>query len=159
MRVYIGVLLVATLLSSGYCQFTGMMENPALMMAMMKGMGGGGKMPMGGMDMSAAPIMDPKMFQMAKLAAMMGPNTMAGKGKGKAAKPTLKMTKPAAQPQSSGIDPMMIMLLSKQAGGMDPLTMSLLMSSSSPKPAAAETASSGIDPATMYMLMQSGMFG
>ncbi|XP_071153187.1 uncharacterized protein [Mytilus edulis] len=158
MRVYIGVLFVATLLSSGYCQFDAMMKNPALMMAMMKGMGGGGGMPMGGMDMSSAPIMDPKMFQMAKLTSMMGPKTMAGKGK--AAKPNLKMTKPAPEPQSSGIDPMLMMMMMKQNGmKMNPLMMSLLMTPSSPNPAAPETASSGMDPATMYMLMQSGMMG
>ncbi|XP_063424032.1 uncharacterized protein LOC134707860 [Mytilus trossulus] len=156
MRVYIGVLLVATLLSSGYCQFDAMMKNPALMMAMMKGMGGGGGMP--AMDMSAAPIMDPKMFQMAKLASMMGPQTMAGKGQ--SATPTLKMKKPAPEPQSSGIDPMLMMMMMKQNGmKMNPLMMSLLMTPPSPNPAAPETASSGIDPATMYMLMQSGMMG
>jgi len=137
-----------------------MMENPALMMSMMRGMGGmGGTGGMGGMgvpmmDMNSAPVMDPKMFaKMAKFAALMGPSTT---GTSKKSKITMKGKAPKkvkkVQTQSSGFDPLMMYTLMQNGGQIDPLMM-MLMSSS--KSAQAQSGSSGgMDPMLMMYLMQ-----
>lgn len=145
----------------GNCQFPGMMENPALMMSMMRGMGamgaaGGMGVPM--MDMNSAPVMDPKMFaKMAKFAALMGPSTTgtATKSKismkGKAAKKSKKVQTP-----SPGIDPLMMYTMMQQGGQIDPLMMMLM---SSPKSAQAQSGSSGgMDPMLMMYMMQQVIF-
>lgn len=147
-----------------------------MMMSLMRGMGGAsGGIPMGMtgmggmpmMDLSAAPVIDSNTFaKMAKLAALMGSSPATGKAASAAntkaaanaavAKAANQLAKQkAAEQQSSGIDPMVLFMMSQQ-GGMDPMMLPLLMSSSKPSP--STPTSSGIDPMTMYFLMQVEIF-